>query len=117
MYFALGYFAALLFVYSLISEKVERLSLSGPIVFVAVGVALGPLGLEWFNPSVNFGNGKLLIDLTLALFLFVDAASANLSVLKKKLAYSRQNVAVGFACDHVVGHRAGSDLIPCSFCL
>lgn len=85
MYFALGCFAALLFVYSLISEKVERLSLSGPIVFVAVGVALGPLGLEWFNPSVNFGNGKLLIDLTLALFLFVDAASANLSVLKKKI--------------------------------
>ena len=83
MYFALACFAALLFVYSLISEKVERLSLSGPIVFVAVGVALGPLGLEWFNPSVNFGNGKLLIDLTLALFLFVDAAGANLSVLRK----------------------------------
>ena len=41
MYFALACFAALLFVYSLISEKVERLSLSGPIVFVAVGVALG----------------------------------------------------------------------------
>ena len=57
--------------------------MSGPIVFVAVGVALGPLGFEWFNPSVNFGNGKLLIDLTLALFLFVDAASANLTVLKK----------------------------------
>ena len=46
MYFGLACFAALLFVYSLISEKVERLSLSGPIVFVTVGVALGPLGLE-----------------------------------------------------------------------
>ena len=40
MYFALACFAALLFVYSLISEKVERLSPSGPIVFVVVGVAL-----------------------------------------------------------------------------
>lgn len=39
MYFTLGCFAALLFVYRLISEKVERLSLSGPIVFVAVGAA------------------------------------------------------------------------------
>ena len=79
MYFALACFAALLFVYSLISEKVERWSLSGPIVFVAVGVALGPLGLEWFNPSVNFGNGKLLIDLTLALFLFVEQGRRNIN--------------------------------------
>ena len=66
MYFALACFAALHFVYSLISEKVERLSLSGPIVFVAVGVALGPLGLERFNPSVNFGNGNWEIRLVIA---------------------------------------------------
>ena len=38
MYSALACFAALLFVYSLISEKVERVSLSGPIVFVAVTI-------------------------------------------------------------------------------
>jgi NhaP-type Na+/H+ or K+/H+ antiporter len=88
MYFGLACFAALLFVYSLISEKVERLSLSGPIVFVTVGVALGPLGLEWFNPSVNFGNGKLL------------------------MAHSRQNAAFGFARNDGAGRHTGHDVIP-----
>tara|TARA_E500000178_G_scaffold329844_1_gene361184 strand:- start:3278 stop:4195 length:918 start_codon:yes stop_codon:yes gene_type:complete len=112
MYFALGYFAALLFVYSLISEKVERLSLSGPIVFVAVGVALGPLGLEWFNPSVNFGNGKLLIDLTLALFLFVDAASANLSVLKKNWRIPGRMLLLGLPATMLLGTGLALILFP-----
>ena len=112
MYFGLACFAALLFVYSLISEKVERLSLSGPIVFVTVGVALGPLGLEWFNPSVNFGNGKLLIDLTLALFLFVDAASANLSVLRKNWRIPGRMLLLGLPVTMVLGAILAMMLFP-----
>jgi len=112
MYFALACFAALLFVYRLISEKVERLSLSGPIVFVAVGVALGPLGLEWFNPSVNFGNGKLLIDLTLALFLFVDAASANLSVLRKNWRIPGRMLLLGLPLTMLLGAILAMMLFP-----
>ena len=112
MYFALACFAALLLVYSLISEKVERLSLSGPIAFVAVGVALGPLGLEWFNPSVNFGNGKLLIDLTLALFLFVDAASANLSVLRKNWRIPGRMLLLGLPLTMLLGAILAMMLFP-----
>ncbi len=82
MYVTLACFASLVFLYSLVSEKVERLSLSGPIVFVATGALLSPLGLNWFSPSAGSLNGKLLIDVTLALFLFVDAASADLGVLR-----------------------------------
>lgn len=46
MYLGLACFAALVFLYSLVSNKVERLSLSGPIVFVAAGMLLGPYGLN-----------------------------------------------------------------------
>ncbi|MGI9313146.1 MAG: sodium:proton antiporter [Halieaceae bacterium] len=82
MYFTLACLAFVVFTYSLISDRIERLSLSGPIVFVALGVALGPLGLEWFSPTGEAFNGKAIIDITLALFLFVDAANANLGVLR-----------------------------------
>lgn len=112
MYFALACFAALLFAYSLISEKVERLSLSGPIVFVAVGVVLGPLGLEWFNPAGNLGNGKLLIDLTLALFLFVDAANANLSVLRKNWRIPGRMLLLGLPVTMLLGAVLALILFP-----
>jgi hypothetical protein len=46
VYIGLACFAVLVFSYSLISEKVARLSLSGPIVFVATGTLLGPFGLN-----------------------------------------------------------------------
>ena len=83
MYTTLACFAGMVLAYSLVSEKVERLSLSGPIVFVLAGVLLSPLGLGLFNPSADSINGKALIDITLALFLFVDASSANLGVLHR----------------------------------
>ena len=83
MYVGLACFASLVFLYSLVSEKVEHLSLSGPIVFVATGALLGPLGLNWFSLTADSVNGKALIDITLALFLFVDAASADLGVLRQ----------------------------------
>ena len=40
MYTTLACFAGMVLAYSLVSEKVERLSLSGPIVFVLAGVLL-----------------------------------------------------------------------------
>ena len=81
MYVSLAAFAALVFFYSLISERIER-SLSGPIFFVAVGAMLGPVGFGWFSPTEGAVNGKALIDITLALFLFVDAANADVKVLR-----------------------------------
>ena len=112
MYFALACFGALLFTYSLVSEKIERLSLSGPIVFVMAGVTLGPLGLEWFSPSVNSSNGKLLIDLTLALFLFVDAASADLSVLRKNWRIPGRMLLLGLPVTIVLGALLAMALFP-----
>ena len=112
MYFALATFAAVVFFYSLVSEQVERLSLSGPIVFVAIGVLLGPVGVNWFNPSHEALNGKALIDVTLALFLFVDAASANLSVLRRNLCIPGRMLLLGLPVSIVLGGSLAAVLFP-----
>ncbi len=46
---------------------------------------MGPLGLGWFDDSVTNTELRVFADLTLALILFIDAASADLSVLKRQL--------------------------------
>ncbi|MGA1580044.1 MAG: cation:proton antiporter, partial [Luminiphilus sp.] len=112
MYLGLACFAALVFLYSLVSNKVERLSLSGPIVFVAAGVLLGPYGLNWFSPASDSFNGKALIDITLALFLFVDAASANLDVLRKNWRIPGRMLLLGLPLNICLGSFAALWLFP-----
>jgi NhaP-type Na+/H+ or K+/H+ antiporter len=112
VYLGLACFAALVFLYSLVSNKVERLSLSGPIVFVAAGVLLGPYGLNWFSPASGSFNGKALIDITLALFLFVDAASANLDVLRKNWRIPGRMLLLGLPLNICLGSFAALWLFP-----
>jgi NhaP-type Na+/H+ or K+/H+ antiporter len=112
VYLGLACFAALVFLYSLVSNKVERLSLSGPIVFVAAGVLLGPYGLNWFSPASGSFNGKSLIDITLALFLFVDAASANLDVLRKNWRIPGRMLLLGLPLNICLGSFAALWLFP-----
>ena len=111
MYASLAAFAALVFVYSLISERIER-SLSGPIFFVAIGALLGPLGAGWFSPTEDAVNGKALIDITLALFLFVDAANADLRVLRRNWRIPGRMLLLGLPISMFLGAVLASLLFP-----
>jgi NhaP-type Na+/H+ or K+/H+ antiporter len=85
MYVELAVLALFVFCYSLVAGRVERMPMSGPIIFVCAGFLMGPLGLGWFDDSVTNTELRVFADLTLALILFIDAASADLSVLKRQL--------------------------------
>ena len=84
MYIELAIFALFVFCYTLIAGRLERAPASGPIVFVASGFLMGPMVLGWFDGSVSRTEMRMLADLTLAVILFVDAANANLTVLKRQ---------------------------------
>jgi NhaP-type Na+/H+ or K+/H+ antiporter len=84
MYIELAVLALFIFSYSLVAGRVERAAASGPIVFVIAGLLMGPLGLGWFDGSVSNTGLRVLADLTLALILFIDAANADLGVLKRQ---------------------------------
>lgn len=75
--------ALALLVYSTVAGRIERSWASAPIVFVALGLLLGPLGLN----TVTFpASGRLLqglAELTLAMVLFADAAGADLGELRR----------------------------------
>ena len=84
MYIELAIFALFVFCYTLVAGRLERTPASGPIVFVASGFLMGPMVLGWFDGSVSRTEVRMLADLTLAVILFVDAANANLTVLKRQ---------------------------------
>jgi NhaP-type Na+/H+ or K+/H+ antiporter len=95
MYLELAVIALFTFGYGLLSERIARLPMSGPIVFVLAGVTLGPMGLGWFQSDVEGTRLQHLVDLTLALILFTDAATTNFAVLRRSWQLPARMLGIG----------------------
>ena len=66
------------FLYSILAGRIEGGMVSEPIVFVSVGILMGPLVLGWFEGTVLRHQLRMFADMTLVLILFSDAANAEL---------------------------------------
>ncbi len=75
--------AAVIFVFGLVSRRLESTVLTAPIVFVVAGALLGPavFGLAEFGLDEHIV--LLLGEIALAIVLFTDAARINFSALRQ----------------------------------
>ena len=71
-------FGAALAIYALIASRLDRWSIGAPIVLVAVGLAIGPQGLDVLAINAGTFPIRVLAELTLALLLFTDASTVDL---------------------------------------
>jgi NhaP-type Na+/H+ or K+/H+ antiporter len=76
-----GLFAvAILFVvYGLMSKRLSTTAVTGPMLFVTVGVLVGSSGLGVIDAEATDRSISLLLEATLAIVLFSDAAAINSS--------------------------------------
>jgi len=95
VYEELAILAIYVFIYSIIAGRIERGFFSGPIVFVASGVIFGPLVLGLFDQPITTRELRILADLTLALVLFIDAANADLSTLRRYIKIPSRMLFIG----------------------
>lgn len=75
--------ALMVFLFGLVSKASERWLITGPMVFVAVGILVSPLGLDLFTLRMDADTLKLVAEITLMLILFVDASLIDFDVLRK----------------------------------
>jgi NhaP-type Na+/H+ or K+/H+ antiporter len=75
--------AAGLLAFGLISQRIERLALTAPMLFLLLGVASGPILFDWSAPAIESSALKIIAELTLALILFTDASQVQRSHLVK----------------------------------
>jgi len=108
MYESLALVAGFALVYSTIAGGIERTWVSGPIVFTAFGVLIGPVGLDLLSFETEGETLRTLAELTLALVLFTDAANADLGVLRKTLRLPVRLLLIGLPLTIVLGYFAGS---------
>ncbi len=95
MYVEVAVLALFTFLYSVIAGRLEKLPISGPIVFVLTGLVLGPLGFGLFKDDVSQIEFRMLVDLTLALILFIDASNADTSILRSQWKIPTRMLAIG----------------------
>lgn len=98
--------AAAIFGYALVSERLAKWSVSGPLVFVAAGLALGPSGLAVIGGDFDTGGVEVLAEVTLVLILFVDATRIDLRVLRRQLAIPARLLGIGLPLTVAAGTGA-----------
>lgn len=72
-----------LLAFGLISQRMERIALTAPMLFLLLGVLSGPVLLDWSAPAIESSALKIIAELTLALILFTDASQVQRSHLVK----------------------------------
>ena len=111
MYQDLFIFALFILVYSSVAGGVERTWISGAIVFTVFGLLIGPVGLDLISFKVDREAIKVLAELTLALVLFIDAANANIGVLRKARALPIRLLLIGLPLTILLGFVVGVILV------
>ncbi|MEX0307382.1 MAG: cation:proton antiporter [Ruegeria sp.] len=106
MYIELAIFVLFAFSYSLSAQHIEKLPISGPIIFLVFGFVIGPFGLGLVNVATNTEVLRWLADLTLAIFLFVDAANTRPRVLDKTYKLPLRLLLIGLPCSIFLGFVA-----------
>lgn len=79
----MGIIAIILIGSALASGLVERAPLSFPMIFLALGLLVGPRGLDWLNLEVHSPMLEVVATVTLALVLFLDAVNIKLDELRR----------------------------------
>ncbi|RLT97456.1 cation:proton antiporter [Ketobacter sp.] len=83
MYENLTLIGGFLLVYSLVAGGVERTRVSGPIIFTAFGLLIGPMVFDLHSMEIDGDVICSLAEVTLAVVLFTDAAGADVRILKR----------------------------------
>jgi len=107
MYVELALLAVFVFLYSAVAGGLEKTVISGPMVFTIAGLILGPLALGWLQPELDNRGLRVLADLTLALVLFIDAANADLGVVKRGLVIPKRMLLFGLPLTIGLGFGVG----------
>jgi NhaP-type Na+/H+ or K+/H+ antiporter len=98
--------------YALVSGRVERSRVSGPIVFVLAGILLGPQVSGAVALDLSIEDVRLLAELTLAMVLFTDAANADLDRIRRSRFLPRRLLGIGLPLTILLGLAMAWALFP-----
>ena len=103
---------AFLFSFALVSRRIEGTLITPPMVFVLVGLVIGPWALGWIDIDLNEGVLHVLAELTLVFVLFSDATRIDLVALRREVGLPVRLLAVGLPVSIALGAIMAKWLLP-----
>ena len=110
MYSTAAILAVVLFLYSVLADKLERTIFGGAMAFTFIGLALGTGGFGMLDLTLNTEGLSTLAELTLALLLFADAADADFKELRRSSQMPKRLLLIGLPLTIVFGIGTGAIL-------
>ncbi len=104
--------ALALFVFSLFSMAASRSVITAPIIFTVVGLAVGGQGLGLFDLELEGEGVAILVEATLVLVLFTDAARIDVRALRHDAWLPARLLGIGLPLMLVLGTVASMLVFP-----
>jgi sodium/hydrogen antiporter len=104
--------AAALLAYAALSRRLATTVVSGPMIFVALGVVVGSQGLDLVDFSLSSDLVRTVVEATLVLVLFSDASRIDLAGLRRHLALPGRLLGIGLPLTVVLGVGAAALVYP-----
>jgi NhaP-type Na+/H+ or K+/H+ antiporter len=112
VYQNLAIIAVFAFVFSAIAGRLDKTAITGPILFIGFGLLAGPYGFGILDLKLQAVELRIIADMTLALVLFIDAANADLTTLRKHSLIPRRMLLIGLPLCIALGVGAGVAVFP-----
>ena len=109
---SLAVLLAVVFLYGLISRRLEGSVITAPMSFVAAGMVLGPAALGLVNFDLENETVLLVAEFALALLLFTDATRVDLRALGSPPHLPARLLGVGMPLTIVLGAVAAALVLP-----
>jgi len=109
---ALVVLAVVFIAYSLVASRLDRWSITAPMVFVLTGGAIGLLAPDWVGFLGEPEPVKVIAELTLALLLFADASTLRWRELREDGVLPTRLLLIGFPLTVLAGFGVAILLEP-----
>jgi len=95
-----------------VSRRLSRTPISGPIVFVAAGLLLGPTGVDLIRPETDHELIRATLEVALVLVLFTDAMTIQSSALRRQDFVPIRLLAIGLPLTMLLGWVVALGVLP-----
>lgn len=105
-------FFSLVVLYGVIAVRLDRASITMPLVFVLISAIIGPYMLGWIQFPANSSIVERLTEITLALLLFADASTLDFSKVRESAKLPARLLLIGFPLTVMLGAVIAFILFP-----